>query len=48
VRSVLDVTKRAFTVPICSERDFDQKVFAPKGTRRARAGVQIMILRFEL
>ena len=32
MRSVLDVTKRAITGPICSERDFDQKVFAPRLT----------------
>lgn len=30
MRSSLDVTKRALAGPICSERDFDQKVFAPR------------------
>jgi methylamine--corrinoid protein Co-methyltransferase len=30
MRSSLNVTKRALTGPICSERDFDQKVFAPR------------------
>ena len=30
MRSVLDVTKRALSGPICSQKDFDQKVFAPK------------------
>jgi len=30
MRSVLDVTKRAIEGPICSERDFDRKVFAPR------------------
>jgi hypothetical protein len=32
MRSSLNVTKRALTGPICSERDFDRKVFAPKLT----------------
>ena len=30
MRSALDATKRALAGPICSERDFDQKVFAPR------------------
>jgi hypothetical protein len=32
MRSSLNVTKRALTGPICSERDFDRKVFAPRLT----------------
>jgi len=32
MRSSLSVTKRALSGPICSERDFDRKVFAPKLT----------------
>jgi len=30
MRSTLDVTKRALTGPICSEKDFDQKIFTPR------------------